>query len=241
MSEHQSFLSSLKIRRGEVISLVGAGGKTSLMYRLAEEGRAIDWRVLVTTSTRILTPRPEQYDLLDLSGGILADKDSLPPGIYVTGVPDSDPAKMRGVAMELLYYHLNRFDLVLIEADGSAGKPLKGWQATEPVVPHFTSSTVGVLDIQTIGRTIDDSLVHRPGLFSLLTGGSEGDMVSLGHLLRVITQSEGLFKDSVGAEKLFINKVESRADQQQTDLLTTQIENVQVTAGSVQQGTIYGS
>lgn len=240
MSERQSFLSSLKIARGAVISLVGAGGKTSLMYKLAEEGKAVDWRVLVTTSTRILVPTPDQYDRLDLSGKIFSDCETLPPGIYVAGVPDTDPTKMRSVNLELLYYHLNRFDLVLIEADGSAGKPLKGWKPTEPVVPHFTSATIGIIDIQTIGKRIDETLVHRLDLFCLLSGSSEGEPLSLGHLIRVITQNDGLFRAAVGVEKLFINKVESLSDQQQVDLLRTQIENVEVVAGSVLQETIYG-
>jgi len=240
MSEQLSFLSSLRIRRGEVISLVGAGGKTSLMYKLAKEARSSDWRVLVTTSTRILMPAANQCDRLDLSGGIFNECETLPPGIYVAGVPDSDPAKMRGIAMEMLFYHLNRFDLVLIEADGSAGKPLKGWKSTEPVIPNFTSSTVGVLDIQTIGRKIDESLVHRPVLFCQLSGGSEGEPISTGHLLRVVTEREGLFREAIGEEKLFINKVESLADQEQVDLLNLQLENLLVVAGSVQQGTIYG-
>lgn len=240
MSEPHSFVSSLKLQRQAVVSLVGAGGKTSLMYRLAEEGRYRDWRVLVTTSTRILVPARNRYDALDLSGGIFKDHDSLPAGIYVAGVPDSDPAKMRGGAMELLYYHLNRFDLVLIEADGSAGKPLKGWLPTEPVVPHFTTSTVGVLDIQTLDRTIDASLIHRLEAFCQLSGGMEGERISIGHLLRVVTEQDGLFREAVGEEKLFINKVESAKDQQQVDVLKSQLENLQITAGSLQLGTIYG-
>lgn len=44
-----------------VISIVGAGGKTSTMYDLAEELAAKGARVLMTTSTHIA--KPEQYEL----------------------------------------------------------------------------------------------------------------------------------------------------------------------------------
>lgn len=239
MGETVSFLKSLNIRQGDVVSLVGAGGKTSLMYRLAEEGRAKGWRVLVTTSTRILVPTPAQYDQLDLSGNLFKEIETLPAGIFVAGIPDEDPAKLRSVNLELLYYHLKRFDLVLIEADGSAGKPLKGWNHTEPVVPHYTCSTVGVLDIQTISRVIDETLIHRLEIFCQLSGGCEGEHVCMGHLLRVITETDGLFRSAVGRETLFINKVESQTDRQQVDLLKTQIENLQIIAGSIRQGTLY--
>ena len=45
---------------GGVISLVGAGGKTTLMFRLARELADTGERVLTTTTTRILRPTKEQ-------------------------------------------------------------------------------------------------------------------------------------------------------------------------------------
>ena len=59
-----------------VISIVGAGGKTSTMYDLAEELAAKGARVLITTSTHIA--KPEQYrteviaKLADLDAGSYA-------------------------------------------------------------------------------------------------------------------------------------------------------------------------
>ncbi|MCF8109113.1 MAG: hypothetical protein K9J81_08985, partial [Desulfohalobiaceae bacterium] len=42
--------------RSGIISLVGAGGKTSLMFQLAREIAARKQRVLTTTTTRIFSP-----------------------------------------------------------------------------------------------------------------------------------------------------------------------------------------
>ena len=55
-----SLRQGLALGRKGVISLVGAGGKTSLMFRLAHELAASGETVLTTTTTKILRPTAEQ-------------------------------------------------------------------------------------------------------------------------------------------------------------------------------------
>lgn len=210
------------------------------MFLLARQAADRGWKVLVTTSTRMLIPSAGQYDQLDLSGKLFTGATVDAPGVYVGGIPDSAEGKMRGAREDYLSFQQKVFDLVLVEADGSAGKPLKGWNATEPVIPAATSKTIGVVDIQTIGETISNRLVHRLELFTRLTGGEPGEKVALGHLLRMICLDEGLFAQSLGEEILYINKVESERDRQQADILRCQLDNLKVVAGSVRQGTIHG-
>ena len=50
-----SLLGPLGLRSPEVVAVVGAGGKTTLVYRLAAEARALGRRVLVTTTTHMGT------------------------------------------------------------------------------------------------------------------------------------------------------------------------------------------
>ncbi len=66
--EKSCFLQALGIEKNDVVSIAGAGGKTSLMFRLAEEAKGLGFKVLVTTSTKIFVPDSTQYDRLDLSG-----------------------------------------------------------------------------------------------------------------------------------------------------------------------------
>ena len=44
---------ALRVQRGDVVAFVGAGGKTSALFRLANELRADGWRVLATTTTKL--------------------------------------------------------------------------------------------------------------------------------------------------------------------------------------------
>lgn len=233
------FSQALGIERGEVVCFTGAGGKTSLMFLLAKEAKEQGLKVLVTTSTKILVPDANQCDALDLSGKLFSGHSVSAPGIYVGGLPTSVAGKMTGVGMDLLVRHRKNFDLVLIEADGAATKPLKGWNSTEPVIPEFASKTIGIIDIQTIGNIISEDLVHRLELFAKITNCKHGEPFALHHLLQVILHEKGLFSQSQGGELLYINKVESETDQHNVDGLRAKLKNIAIVAGSVQQGTIY--
>ncbi len=60
---------ALGIQSREVISLVGAGGKTTLMFRLAKELSLSGKKVVTTTTTKILKPTPGE------TGSLFIDPD----------------------------------------------------------------------------------------------------------------------------------------------------------------------
>ena len=55
---------AFRVSRGEIISFIGAGGKTATLHALGHELAETGWRVLATTSTRIPT---EQLDFFPLA------------------------------------------------------------------------------------------------------------------------------------------------------------------------------
>jgi probable selenium-dependent hydroxylase accessory protein YqeC len=55
---------NIDLNISELISLVGAGGKTSIMFRLAKELKASGKKVLVTTTTNIAVSEALQADHL---------------------------------------------------------------------------------------------------------------------------------------------------------------------------------
>ncbi len=163
----------------------------------------------MTTTTKIFIPDANQYDTLDLSGRLFSMVLLPSAGIFVGGLPSTGAGKISGVDMDLLAVQRKLFDLVLIEGDGAARKALKGWNATEPVVPEFTDKTIGIVDIQTIGCIICEAPGPSAGAFCRLTGGKIGERVTTDHLYRVVVHANGLFFQAQGEQILYINKVES--------------------------------
>ena len=63
---------ALGVRRGEMVSLIGAGGKTTTLFRLAKELRDEGGKVLVTTTTKIFKPTKPHVDRLFLVEDVVA-------------------------------------------------------------------------------------------------------------------------------------------------------------------------
>lgn len=199
----------LDLNSGDLVSIVGAGGKTSLMFTLAEELRK-KHKLLVTTTTKIFVPGEEQYDFIELGiEGFSKIKSSKQKGIYVYGDSISDEGKLLGINVEFFNNKLPCFDYILVEADGSKGKPIKGWSKTEPVISSCTTKTIGVLSIEAIGKEINEYNVHRVKEFLSITNAAEKDIISIENIISLIFHPDGLFKDSVGEKILFINKIET--------------------------------
>ena len=56
-----NLIEAFDIRKHEVISLVGGGGKTTLMFALARELSLSGQKVITTTTTRIAADEPAKY------------------------------------------------------------------------------------------------------------------------------------------------------------------------------------
>lgn len=132
-------IEALGLRRGDVVSLVGGGGKTSLGHRLVREAAALGWRPVFTVTTKIFPP-------------------DLPPEQWVAG-PALPDGKLSGLAFDQVA--ALDYDLVVVEADGSAGRPLKFPLAHEPVIPPCTTVVIPVAGASVIGRPLNDNWVHR--------------------------------------------------------------------------------
>jgi len=232
------FSNALGIKRNDVVAIIGSGGKTSLMFRLAWEGMTLGLKVLVTTSTKIFIPEPSQYTAIDLSGQFFSNIEITEPGVYVGGIVDCREGKVIGVAPELLAEQVKRFDLVLIEADGAAMKSLKGWKATEPVIPHITQKTIAVIDIQAIGQEATAEFIHRFDIFSNISGAKRQCIISTTHILNLIRHPEGLFGKAQGEKILYLNKTETALNQKHAEELSCKVDDMNVVAGSIKLGKV---
>lgn len=210
------------IKNNSIISIVGCGGKTTLMYLLADELKKNN-RVLISTTTKIFVPTKDEVDFLAIGekeyNSIKVNKKN---GIYVYGKSISKENKLIGIEKEKIKTLTNDFNYILLEADGSKRKPIKGWNINEPVICKETNLTIGVLSLESLGLEINDDNVHRVNEFNELTNSSLGETIDIDDFIKVIFNKEGLFKYSKGKRILFLNKAEM-IDEKNLNLLINEI------------------
>lgn len=229
------FSAALGIGIGDTVSLVGCGGKTATLNRLAMENR--DQITLLTTTAKIWPPPDEVTDHRPKS---LAE---LRPGINLVFDREED-GKLAGPPPRLLVPWLAKAGIALVEADGSRGLPLKGWADYEPVIPPETTVTLGICTLGPVGLPFDSDLVHRSEAFARLTGAVPGDAITLDHLAAMLGRPEGMYRRAAGRRLLLINQAERPRDAQMARLLADRLRRydpagrIRCFMGSVQNGTI---
>lgn len=184
------------IRAGDVVSIVGCNGKTSLLYRLAQESRA--GKVLLSTTTHIRLPQPGCYDQLAARGAELGKGINL----YYDGANEQ---KIWCADIDRLCALCPADGITLLECDGSRGLPFKGWAEQEPVIVPRTTITVGVCATWRVGELFSEKTVHRPALFQALTGARPGESVTMAHLAAMVSAPGGMFRNARGKKVLLIN------------------------------------
>jgi probable selenium-dependent hydroxylase accessory protein YqeC len=190
--------------KGGVISLVGAGGKTSLMFQLARELVTAGETVLTTTTTKIYVPSKEQSGSLIVSDstGPLLDRlrDGLRRHNHITAAAGrlSDQRKLTGLAPEVVQeiWECHMFRWIIVEADGAAGRPLKAPGEHEPVIPTCTALCVGMIGLSGVGQPLEPKWVFRPRQFMRLSGLREGMAITPAATVSVLLNQMGLFKSA---------------------------------------------
>lgn len=187
-----------------VVSIVGAGGKTTLMFSLAGM-LSRKSKVLVTTTTKIYVPEPGQYDFIAIGRSNFDKYNRVSAnGIYVYGNAVSDDNKLLGLSTEDVDRLAPFFDYILVESDGARRKLVKGWGENEPVICSSTTHTVGVLNLNALGLAIDDSNVCRVGEFLRITGARMHEKITEEHLTSLVFHKNGLFKNSRGEKIVYL-------------------------------------
>lgn len=185
---------------GDIVAIVGAGGKTSTMFALSRALAAAGRRVLTTKSTIIYRPTmarspgvvetpPERW-ATELRGRL----DERREVTVVTG--SAGPDRWHGVPADRMSELRDAAgaDCVLVEADGARGRLLKAPAAHEPAMPETASVVMPVVNLRAVGQRIDSGHVHRPELVAALLGIPDGGVIGLEHLPKVLLDQSGGLK-----------------------------------------------
>ncbi len=223
-------LDAFEIRtRYRIVSLTGAGGKTSLMLALAQEAVAAGLTVVTTTTTKIFPPKPHQSPKLllthdGLTVSYLADQ--LKEKRHVTvGHAMLDSGKIEGIPAQLVRLCAEAADLVIIEADGAAHKPVKAPEPWEPVIVPFADLVVPVVGLDCLGKPATQEWVFRLERFLAVTGLGAGDEITPESLGVLSAHRKGGCKDvppSAGVIP-FLNKAELIRKQADLDRIASAV------------------
>jgi molybdenum cofactor cytidylyltransferase len=183
IESHFGLAEAVDVGAGEVVSLVGAGGKTTILYGLVSELRRRGVTVVGTTTTHAQTPdspttappivvADEEENWLQT---VRARLDRY-GAVTVVGSRERED-KLRGLDADDIDPLRGMADCVIIEADGARGRSLKAPAAHEPVVPEGTTLTVVVAGMDVLGRPLNADNVHRLEIVEELSGAERGSPI----------------------------------------------------------------
>lgn len=212
-----SLSEALGLKTREMISLTGAGGKTTLMFRLARELFLEGKKVITTTTTKILEPSEDESLHLFVSEDEEKVKEFVDRHLdeygHITLAKERiGRGKLRGISPELAdsLWNLYDIDVLIIEADGASGRPVKAPREGEPVIPSNTTLVVAVLGLDGVEKELNDQNVFQASRVSKLTGIPEDEKMTEEGMALLMTHPEGLFKGAPNSSRLaaFLNKVD---------------------------------
>lgn len=202
-----------------VVSFVGAGGKTSLIFAWARELAAEGRKVVVTTTTHMLHPKAAgntyagkaviyRSGLAGLKTEDLRKIDRAldEEGIVMLASEDAEnDNKVTFPPGDALEHAYKAADAVLIEADGSRRMPLKWPGEHEPVVPERTDLSICVAGLSAIGRPISEVLYGAGDMPDPL----RRDAVDEALIAAIVSSPDGGLRGTHGDCRIFLNQADS--------------------------------
>jgi probable selenium-dependent hydroxylase accessory protein YqeC len=241
---------ALGLETREHVALVGGGGKTKLMFVLAEELCQAKRRVLTSTTTKIWHRQARNSPYVGFVQSHPAWRDELSEELKTHGHAflahsPLESGKVEGIKPSLAdeLYQDQELDYVIAEADGAAGRPVKAPAEHEPVIPPSATKVVAMLGLEALGQEMNPEIVFRMDLFGKLAKIQEGERLTASVLSRLFLHPEGLFKGTpISAKRVaFLNKLDLISEEQEArnlaDLILDERDSQvdRVVIGSIQE------
>ena len=186
------------------VSITGGGGKTSFMSAFGMHLKNSGLRVLITTTTKVMSPRLHQYgqDAVFSDESVLGFRPEKPILVFYAEKSTMDMKKWLSPRPEVLSALYGCYDVVISEADGSKGLPLKIHTERDPVIHPLTTATAAVMGAWGIGDRI----------YSSVFGDGRDGVIDGKYLEWYMSTAEGLCKGMAGRKAILINGAESLSE-----------------------------
>lgn len=226
------FLASTLLPEGKgFISITGGGGKTTLMEKLGRYLADNGSSALMTTTTKVASPRLHQYgaDFIFEDESVLGHKPEKGSLVFYAHHHPMDMKKWIAPREEVLTILSSMYDVVISEADGSRGLPFKIHTERDPVIHPSTTASIAVAGLWGIGEKA----------YSAVFGSDEDVPVDRDYLERYVKMEEGISKGFIGNNAIVFNGAEC-VDSSVLDMLMSIVypENTIVVAASEKEDKI---
>ena len=231
IKERELLIEALKIdiNKKKIISFVGGGGKTSLIYELGNELSKLGKKVIITTTTHMFMPESnvvltgKREDIINLLYseniiivGMLCDEknvkfehNQLKNENAFDTIEEEKRKKISGLPESMAESLIELADFVLVEADGSKRLPLKMPASHEPVILEGSNLVIGVCGIDAIGKSIK-ATCHRPNLVANFLNVNEEHIINESDIAKILLSDEGQRKNVRCDYKAIVNKVDNK-------------------------------
>lgn len=180
--------------KSPVISIAGAGGKTTLMFLLAG---LLAQPCVVTTTAKVGENQIKRADIC-LEYKAFPQED---PVKIMWVSPSLEPAGGKISGFDMTSFHTlacicgERHFALVNEADGAACRHIKAPAEHEPAIPPESNVCIYCVGLDVLGKPLNDENVHRPRIFSELTGIPEGAAIDAESILKLLEHPNGGLKN----------------------------------------------
>jgi probable selenium-dependent hydroxylase accessory protein YqeC len=232
----------LNIKPSQCVSIMGAGGKSTLMNRLADELIVLGRTVVLSSTTNYHRPKALQSDQILL----IRDASDWPDQLRALAQRwnrllvlhhDLGDVMVKGIDVAAVHIIHERIPdaVVIVKTDGARKRWFKAPNQSEPVIPPWSQLSVTVVNCEILGQPLTEELVHRPERVAELTGL---------HLALVLTHPDTYAaKIPFGARRaVYISHVRSPESVAQAKAIAACLDRTaldDVVAGDTTSGTFY--